>query len=221
MAYGEADVIATLLTEQEGRVSAIVRGARRGSRLVAGALEPVHTVRVLYEDKGTELVTMKEAQVVRARPTLLTRLEAIEAAGAALRWARHVCPPKTPEPAVWASLTQLLDALDASVPNDALAELAICGMRLLADVGWALELERCVVCGKPCPEDSSAMLDARRGGLVCRACGGAPTRLPAALRRAAVAATGDDVDRAILRPHAKAIVDLVDLAMAAHAGFEK
>ncbi|HEY2368740.1 MAG TPA: DNA repair protein RecO, partial [Polyangiaceae bacterium] len=98
VAYGEADLIVTFLTEAEGKVSAIVRGARRGSRRVAGALEPMHSIAVTYEDKGTELVTLKEAHVVRARTGLMTRLEAMDAAGTALRWARHMFPPKTPEP---------------------------------------------------------------------------------------------------------------------------
>jgi len=219
VAYGEADIIATLLTEQEGKVSAIVRGARRGSRRVAGALEPVHTIRVLYEDKGTDLVTLKEAQVIRARPGLVSRLEAIEAAGTALRWARHVCPPKTPEPALWASLRELLDGLDSGVA-DPRTELAIFGLRLLGDVGWGLELERCVICGKPCPEDAAAMLDAQRGGLVCRACGGARTLLPAAVKRAAIEATRGG-DRPAIAAQANALIELVESAMAAHAGFER
>ena len=235
VAYGEADVIATLLTEEEGKVAAIVRGARRGSRRVAGALEPMHTIRVLYEDKGTDLVTLKEAHVVRARAGLLGRLEALEAAGAALRWARHVCPPRTPEPAVWASLAELLDSLDApprrtpersegtvadEEGSDAQTALAVFGLKLLGDVGWGIELERCVVCGRPCPEDAAATVDAQRGGIVCRACGGARTRLSAAVRRAAIeGARGGD--RALVAPQAHALVELVDSAMAAHTGFER
>ena len=221
VAYGEADVIATLLTEAEGKVAAIVRGARRGSRRVAGALEPMHTIRVLYEDKGTDLVTLKEAHVVRARAGLLGRLEALEAAGAALRWARHVCPPRTPEPAVWASLAELLDSLDREgAVADAQTELAVFGLKLLGDVGWGIELERCVVCGRPCPEDAAATVDAQRGGIVCRACGGARTRLSGVVRRAAIeGARGGD--RALVAPQAHALVELVDSAMAAHTGFER
>ncbi|MGH7294638.1 MAG: DNA repair protein RecO, partial [Polyangiaceae bacterium] len=95
---GEADVIATLVTEQVGKVSAIVRGARKGSRRVGGALEPVHTIAVLLEDRGAELTTLKESRIVRTRVGLVSRLEALEAAGVALRWVRHLFPPRTPEP---------------------------------------------------------------------------------------------------------------------------
>jgi DNA repair protein RecO (recombination protein O) len=210
VAYGESDVVITLLTAAEGKVSAIVRGARKGSRRVAGALEPMHTISVTYEDKGTELATLKEAHVVRARTGIMTRLEAMDAAGTALRWARHMFPPKTEEPAAFATLTEALDALDAG--GDPLEVLAVVGLRLLSDVGWGLELEQCIVCGAKCPEDASAQLDPARGGIICRKCGGARVLLRAPVRRAAI--SHKDV-----KPHAKALIELVEAAMAAHTGF--
>jgi DNA repair protein RecO (recombination protein O) len=211
VAYGESDLIVTLLTEIEGKVSAIVRGGRKGSRRIAGALEPMHTIQATYEDKGTDLVTLKEAHVVRARTGLMTRLEAMDAAGTALRWARHMFPPKTEEPAAFATLLETLDALDekGSDPN---VELAICGLRLLSDVGWGLELERCIVCGAKCPEDAAALLDPARGGIVCRKCGGARVLLRAPVRRAAITKEG-------VGTHAKALIEIVEAALAAHAGY--
>ena len=111
--FGESDVIATLITEQLGKVGAVVRGARKGSRRVGGALEPVHTIVVLLDDKGGDLATLKEARIVQLRTAVVSSLEALEAAGAALRWARHLFPPRTPEPAGWTVLVDLLDALEA------------------------------------------------------------------------------------------------------------
>jgi len=218
--YGESDVVATLLTEREGKVATLVRGARKGSRRVAGALEPMHTISATYEDKGTDLVTLKEATVVRPRTALLGKLDSIEAAGALLRWARHVFPPKTREPAAFQTLLEALDALDAG-GIDARAELASAGLRLLSDVGWGLELAQCVKCGRKCPDDASAQLDPSRGGIVCRACGGARLLLAAPVRRAALAALARDPRaNALCAPHEKALVAIVEAAMAAHAGFE-
>jgi DNA repair protein RecO (recombination protein O) len=215
---GEADVIATLVTEQAGKVSAVVRGARKGSRRVGGALEPMHTVAVLLDDKGGDLATLKEARIVRPRVRLAGDLEALEAAGSVLRWARHLFPPRTPEPAGWRVLVDLLDVLDGggSSPRQ---ELARAGLALLGAVGYGLELEECVACGRPCPDASPACVEPVRGGLVCRACGGATTVLSPEQRRGARAlAAGDTND--VSDGHAEVVLGLVDRALAAHAGLE-
>ncbi len=216
---GESDVVATLVTERAGKLAAVVRGARKGSRRVGGALEPIHTVAVLLDDKGTEISTLKEARIVRLRASLVANLEALDAAGVALRWARHLFPPRTPEPEGWQVLVELLDALDAG-SHAPRRHLARAGLAMLSAVGYALELERCIACGRPCPPGRPACVDPARGGLVCRACGGAPTVLPAEARRSARALAGGDVAEAD-DAGAHAILAVVDRAMAAHAGFER
>jgi DNA repair protein RecO (recombination protein O) len=216
---GEADVAATMITEQLGKVSVIVRGARKGSPRVEGALEPIHTISVLLEDKGHEMMTLKESRIVRMRPGVVASLEGFDAAGIALRWVRHLFPPRTPEPEGWRVLLQLLDALDAGA-TAARLELARAGLALLTAVGYALDLERCVVCGRPCPQTKAACVDPARGGLVCRACGGAATVLLPDLREAARAlASGPAPD--VTATQAESILRLVDRSMAAHAGFER
>jgi DNA repair protein RecO (recombination protein O) len=223
---GEADAIATLVTEQVGKVSAVVRGARKGSRRLGGALEPIHTIAVLLEDKGAELTTLKEARIVRTRIGLTSNLEALDAAGVALRWARHTFPPRTPEPDGWRILVELLDVLDrppADSSDGARSELARAGLKLLAAVGYGMDFERCVVCGRPCPEERAACVDPARGGLVCRACGGASSVLPAEIRAAALSlqSTGAGEAHPVTAEQAEAVLRLVDRAMAAHAGFER
>ena len=98
---GEADIIATLVTEQVGKVSAVVRGARKGPHRIGGALEPIHPISVLLEDKGGELATLKEARIVRARVRVTGSLEALGAAGSALRWARPRARARPHARATW------------------------------------------------------------------------------------------------------------------------
>jgi DNA repair protein RecO (recombination protein O) len=223
--FGESDVIATLVTERAGKLGAIVRGARKGSRRVSGALEPVHTIVVRIDDRGGELATLKEAHIARTRMRLVQDLDALEAAGVALRWARHLFPPRTVEPEGWRILVDLLDVLDrdpgeGARPTSPRAELARAGLAMLAAVGYALDLERCVACGRACPDGKAACIDPARGGLVCRACGGAGSVLLPDVREAArVLASGGPA--AVTPKSADTVLGLVDRAMAAHAGFER
>ena len=220
--YGESDLIATFFTEEQGKVTAIIRGARRSTKRFGGALEPIHELQITYEDKGRELCVLKEARIARARMTILSDLDAMDAAGRALRWVRHLCPARTPEPSAWRSLGRFLDVLnEGSSPSPAAIarELAFFGLRLLADVGYALELSRCVRCGRVCPEGRPAFIDATGGGLVCTNCGGARRTMKAQVRSVAVrAVAGEDVP--MTREQANEIVTVVEEVMAAHADFD-
>ncbi len=218
VAYGESDVIVTLITETHGKVSALVRGGRKSSRRVGGALEPLHTIEVKLDDRGGDLATLREAKILRVRAKVATDLEALDAAGTMLRWARHLFPARHAEPRAYATTEALLDALEKGrgSPRAALAEAAL---RLLGDVGYGLDFDQCVKCGKACPPTRSAFIDPSRGGLVCRTCGGA---------RRVIAADVRSVGRKIHRgeahemtaEEAEELLAIADEAMAAHTGFE-
>jgi len=220
--YGESDVVATLVTEQFGKLGVVVRGGRKASRRVGGALEPVHTVSVAFEDKGQELSTLKEARIVRLRDNVVSNLEALDAAGVALRWARHLFPPRAHEPEGWRVLIHLLDGLDAggAETGSPSAKLAHAGIAMLAAVGYGLDFARCVVCRRPCPEQKAACVDPARGGLVCRSCGGAASVLAPDVRQAAFALASGQTG-AHDEECAQAVLRIVDRAMAVHAGFER
>ena len=217
--YGESDLVVTLLTDTIGRVSALARGARKSAKRFGGVLEPMHTLRIEYDDRsGAELVVLREAKLSCARPFLVTSLSRMQAAGQALNWVRKATPPRTPEPQVWSAMEALLDHL--SDPNDQVspqARLAAEGLRLLTAFGWGIDLAQCVSCGKAPAAGQAAAVDAARGGLVCRDCGGARRRLSGSERLALsqVARGGElDDDTAALA------LDLIDQALKAHGGIE-
>ena len=82
---GEADLVLTLFTSALGRVSALARGARKSQKRFAGALEPFFTIQVRLEERShSELFTLSEARISRARLGMLTDLNRMEVAGRAL-----------------------------------------------------------------------------------------------------------------------------------------
>ncbi len=217
--YGESDLVVTLLTDSVGRVSALARGGRKSVKRFGGVIEPMHTLRISYDDRsGAELVTLREAKLERARPFLVTSLERMQAAGQALSWVRKAAPPRTPEPEVWAAMEALLDQLGD--PEDTVsprARLAASGLRLLSAFGWGIDFERCVSCGRQASVAQSARVDALRGGLVCRACGGARRQLSASERSILrEAAAGGELNDEI----APLALELVEQALKAHGGIE-
>jgi DNA repair protein RecO (recombination protein O) len=216
--FGDADVMVTFFTEARGLLSAVARAARRSARRFP-ALEPMHLLRVSLEERsGADVGMLSEAVLCQPRLGLTADLDKLEAAGQALRWVRRALPPHTPEPDLWREINALLDELDQASSSAAplpRALLAAMGLRLLALVGWGLDLKRCVRCGRPCDPSVSACIDAASGGLVCRSCGGARIVLPegrlARLRRAIHGDSG------ALDPEAATVaIDLVNAALDAH-----
>lgn len=219
--FGESDLVLTLFTEALGRVSALARGARKSQRRYGGALEPFFTLSVRLEERaGRELLTLTEASLTRPRTALLGELSRLSAAGRATNWLRQAAPPRTPEPQVWQLMERLLDRLadPRATPNPE-RELAETGLSLLSAFGWGLDLERCVSCGKVCPEQVRAGVDVSRGGVVCRDCGGGRVQLGSAtrVRLARAAAGGSD---SLVDDDVSVAIDLVTRVFAAHAGVE-
>jgi DNA repair protein RecO (recombination protein O) len=177
----------------------------------------MHLLRVsLDERENQDLAILIDTTIVHPRLHLVETLGPMEAAGHALRWIRTVAAPGTREPTLYATLNELLDALDDPSRGSPLPHLATGGLRILADIGFALVLDRCVRCGKPCPLDAPACLDPAYGGLVCRGCGGARMVVRSDLRaRIGAAAAGDNL--AMRDEDARIVIDLVDAVMGAHA----
>jgi len=216
--YGEADVVATFFSEAEGLVVAMARGVRRMRKGVSVPLEPMHTLVLdLWERPRQALMRLSGVSVARPRIRLVADLGRLEVAGRALRWVRETAPPRTPEPQVWRELTGLLDALDRpALTEPCSALLAAAGLRLLRAAGYGLELERCVGCGRPCPAWQSSCIDPARGGLVCRACGGAAVVLTAETRARMRAALRGDRS-GLVGADGEVVLGLIDQALRVHA----
>ena len=72
--FGEADLVASFFTKESGKVSTIVRGARRSTKRFGGALEPLHELAISLEDKGKELCVLAwAAEPASGPPPIFSR----------------------------------------------------------------------------------------------------------------------------------------------------
>jgi DNA repair protein RecO (recombination protein O) len=220
--YGDADLVLSLFTETFGKISALARSARKSTRRFGGALEAMHTLELGLEERPTsELFSLRDARIAVPRMGLTSSLERLEAAGRALAWVRSAAPARTPEPELWAEINALLDRLAAKDGDAEPARLlAASGLRILAALGWGLDFERCVRCGKECSAGQPALIDPGKGGLVCRSCGGARQRLDAERRGRLGRAAQNGDPRALEPDDAKVALELVERVLRAHAGIE-
>jgi DNA repair protein RecO (recombination protein O) len=217
--YGDADLVIELFSETVGRLAALARAARKSQKRFGGTLEAFHTLQMSFEEhRGRDLASLREASIVTSRRGLISRLDAMQAAGRVLGWIRRACAPHTPEPRVWQLCEQMLDRLDAAPGSvDPRATVGEAGLMLLDALGWGLWFDRCVVCEKCCASGRAAWLHPGRGGLVCQRCGGGQVLLDGATRgRLGRAAQGQ---WGVLEPgDVDAALELVEAALLTHAG---
>jgi DNA repair protein RecO (recombination protein O) len=189
--YGESDRILTLLTRESGKLSVLAKGARRSKKRFAGALEPFSLLRVEIAASRGGLARLETATILRAFPKLLGDLARMTTAGALLGLVRELTPDAMADPEAFEDTVQLLAALDGRELSE--RALSVCfQLQQLARAGFSPRLHACGSCGKRPEPGRATDFDARRGYVVCQACGGGGYRLRGSTREAwLMAAEGD------------------------------
>ena len=208
-AHGEHGAILRALTQEAGLVAGYVRGGR--SRRLRPILMPGNLVALEMRARTEEQLAGATAELLTSRAPLLA--EPLPAA--AIDWATSLTaatlPESQPYPALYAALSAVLDAIGAaSSARQWAGALARYEQLLLAELGFGMNLDECVVTGA---SDDLAFVSPKSGGAVSRAAAAGYEarlmRLPSFLRGAdanpslpdvidGLAITGHFLDRDLL-----------------------
>lgn len=161
-AHGEHGAILRALTHEAGLVAGYVRGGR--STRLRPILMPGNLVALELRARTDEQLASATAELLASRAPLLAE----PLAAAAIDWVTSLTaatlPENQPYPALYAALSAVLDAIGvASSARQWAAALARYELLLLADLGFGLNLEECVVTGST---DELAFVSPKSGGAV-------------------------------------------------------
>jgi DNA repair protein RecO (recombination protein O) len=168
--YGEADRILHLLTRDQGRVSAIAKGARRTRSKLGGRLEPLSHVAVLFHRGAGEMVTITGADLLASHDAVRADGERLAVALVGIEAVLRLFPEEAADERLFDGLVRFLDVVGGASGADPAVALAFC-LKLIALAGWAPRLDACASCGNPPP---LVRYSARAGGAVCATCQGFP-----------------------------------------------
>ena len=113
VAYGESDLVVTLLGPTTGRLSALARGARKSARRFGGGLGMgAEGQAALRERPGADLLLLEEFEVAEARLGLAGDLGKTAHAAYALEMCDRLCPARHAEPAAFDWLREFLLRLE-------------------------------------------------------------------------------------------------------------
>jgi DNA repair protein RecO (recombination protein O) len=166
--YGESDKIATLLTEDFGKLTGIAKGAKNSRRRFANSLEPLARVRVHFRRRPHASLAFLESCELLASTAALSDPVRFAYGSYVAELADQFTIEEDPTPALFALLDQALSELErgpATTPFLRGFEL-----QLLTHAGFEPQLEQCTRCGRAWTAGEQAALSVSHGTVSCTAC---------------------------------------------------
>jgi DNA repair protein RecO (recombination protein O) len=176
----EADKIVVCLTRHAGVVRTVARGARRLKSRFGAGLEPFTIISLTYYEKeGRELVSLRQAEIIRSFFNLAGSAETVAALAYMSELVMEFAPPHEPNERLYRMVRAVVEAL-AAVPEDLPALIRYFEIWVLRLAGFLPDLRLCADCEKRLGEDSSVYLNAEFKAR----CGACSNRLGKELSRA-------------------------------------
>jgi len=166
-AYAESDVIATLLTSDHGKLTAIARGARRSKKRFAGpALEPFQELAVRFARRPhSDLGFLHECRVARSHHGIVSDLRAYAWGSYLAELTEAAAPAHDPCPDLYQLFRDAVAELASGRSVDRRAHAYVIG--LLDWAGWGPSFDVCCRCRQPLDATVRPIVDPRGSGLAC------------------------------------------------------
>jgi len=214
--YLESSRIMRLLVRDGGVRSALARGARRSTRRFGTGLDLfVHGSAELHVKPGRDLDTLDAFTVIRARAALGEDLGRFSGASALVELVLRFGRDDT-DLGLFDAVDLALDRIATAAPDGAAPASLAGAWCVLAALGFAPALDRCVECDTTVDEDEPSLFNHASGGLLCTRCAGSARggrRLPptarTALRQWLTTGDAPELSAAEVRAHQRLLREFV------------
>ncbi|HEX8395689.1 MAG TPA: DNA repair protein RecO [Longimicrobium sp.] len=169
--YSETSKILRLYTWEHGLLSVMAKGALRPRSRYGGVLEPfTEGQAAFYLKPGRDLHTLSGFDLVRSRQALGRSLVGFAGASLLAEMVLRVGAEEA-QPALYAALAGAWDAIAGAADGaEALAASLAGAWTLIGLMGFAPQLDECVVCGAEVQPADPVRFDAVAGGVACTRC---------------------------------------------------
>ncbi len=170
--WSKTSLLADCLTQEDGRLRFVAKGALRPKSLFLGQLDLGYTCELLYYVKPPDrLLILKEVAPIAIRAPLRYNWRAAACASWFCDLTASVTPPAVPHAETFSLLETALDTLPHS--QNLPLQIAWFEWALLRAVGLAPVIDRCPRCRalhEPAKAPTPFFLGVRSGGIVCSRC---------------------------------------------------
>lgn len=198
--YSETSQVIVLMTREHGKVRAIAKGIRRGTKArFAAGIDLLDIGRIIISsrhERSAKLATVTEWRQTRSLPGIREKLFRIHAAQYTAEITGYLTEDWDPHIDLFDHfVATLLELNDASEP---LPPVVAYQLELLSEIGSIPRFEACVVCGR---SDDLTHFASLEGGMICRHCE------PARVEKREVSETTLGAIRHLLKEHPAPVAD--------------
>jgi len=167
---GEADRIYTIYTLEAGKIRVLGKGVRKPNAKLAGNLESITQAEIfIAKNKGMGKITGSIA--VNNFSNIKTNLDLINRVFYVFKILLKLISEEEKDEKFFVLLEKYLDILDSEPYDEKKADILTAGFlfKVLSEMGYRMEVENCVYCGKKLlPENN--YFSVARGGILCGDC---------------------------------------------------
>jgi DNA repair protein RecO (recombination protein O) len=168
MNYGDTSSIASLFTEDLGKISVIVKGARSPKSKYGKIVDPLNYLSVvLYKKESRELQLLSGADIIEHFPAMKSDLNKLGYAYAVAELVKNLLADHEVSKRIFKGIIKILSKLNSGEEKPDIT-FGRFFMFLLKETGYEIQIDSCAICGKKKFEDNLHYNFEK--GLICGVC---------------------------------------------------
>ena len=168
MDYSDTSIIATLFTEDYGRLNVIVKGARSPKSKYGRIVDPInHLLVVLYKKESREIQLLSSADIIDFFPSVKEDLNKLKYAYSTIELIKNLLAEHEINKKIFKGCVKILSRLNT---GEELPEITFGRFFnfFLKEIGYDIQIDNCAICSKK-DFDESVYFNFEKG-LICGKC---------------------------------------------------
>jgi DNA repair protein RecO (recombination protein O) len=202
--FGESDLLVDFFTSDQGRLKGIAKGALRSRKRFVNCFDSFSLAKLEFGEKRKgDLCFLESGRLIHAYPGLRSELSVLYRASYMVELTEILFPWGLPEREMFELLCSSFEILSDHKMLDILP--IIFEIKAMSLGGYAINFEKCCVCGRLYQGEGRALLKREQGGITCLKCEKESHQSPG---------LGPETVNTIMGMRTRPLKDLIDLNVA-------
>jgi DNA repair protein RecO (recombination protein O) len=148
MNYGDTSSIVSLFTEDHGKISLIVKGARSPKSKYGKIVDPLNYLSIVfYKKESREIQLLSQADLIEHYQRVKSNIDSIEYALAVIELVKYILADAEVNKKIFKGTIRILSRLNTGEEEPEIS-FGRFFFFILKEIGYEIQLESCSICGK-------------------------------------------------------------------------